>query len=170
MGLVAFRRKGNAGNAAFLAYSCYSRIRFLFALGLCSSYTLLMCQYAENTGTVFKYHRVWCRKYPRPALVKPVDQRLKALLQQETKELKITIHSLPIMPDHVDLVVEADPTRCMAEMVHRLKGSTSRVLRTEFVSLRSYLPTLGSRSYYAGRVGTATAAVVRQHIEGQKRR
>jgi len=78
--------------------------------------------------------------------------------------------SLPIMPDHVHLLVEADPTRCRAEIVNSLKGSTSSVLRAEFVSSRSRLPALGSHGYYAGRVGAAGAAVVRKYIEGHKRK
>ena len=130
-----------------------------------------MGPYAQNAGAVsnLKYHLVWCPKYPRPLLVQPVDC-LHPLLQQKIKELEITIHSLAIMPDHVDLFVEADPTPRVAEMVNRLKGSTSHVLRTGFVSLLSHLPTLGIRRYYAGRGGSASAAVVRQYIGGQKRK
>ena len=41
----------------------------------------------------------------------------------------MTIHALEIMPDHVHLFVESDPTRCVAEIVNRMKGYTSRVLR-----------------------------------------
>ena len=77
--------------------------------------------------------------------------------------------SLPIMPDHVRLLVEADPTRCRAEIVNGLKGSTSSVLR-QFVSSRSRLPALVSHGYNAGRVGAASAAVVRKYIEGHKRK
>ena len=65
----------------------------------------------------------------------------------------MTVHALEVMPDHVHLFVEGDPTRCVAEIVNRLKGYTSRVLRQEFPGLRSRLPTLWSRSYYAGSVG-----------------
>jgi len=78
--------------------------------------------------------------------------------------------SLPIMPDHVHLLVEADPTRCRAEIVNSLKGSTSSVLRAEFVSSRSRLPSLGSRSHYVGTVGAASAAAVPKYIEGGKRK
>ena len=40
-------------------------------------------RYAKNVGAVFslKYHVVWCPKYRRPVLVRPVDTRLKALLK-----------------------------------------------------------------------------------------
>ena len=72
----------------------------------------------------------------------------------------MTIHALEVMPDHVHLFVESDPTRCVAEIVNRLKGYTSRVLRQEYPSLRSRLPTLWSRSYYAGTVGHVSATTV----------
>jgi putative transposase len=44
-------------------------------------------------------------------------------------------HALDVMPDHVHLFVESDPTRCVAEIVNRLKGYTPRMLRGEFASL-----------------------------------
>ena len=131
-----------------------------------------MGQYAKNPAAVFslKYHLLGCPKYRRPVLATPLDRRLQALLQQKTAELGITMHSLKIMPDHVHLFVAADPTRCLAEMVHRWKGFTSHVLPTEFASWRSRWPTLGSRSSYAGTVGSVSQAVVRTYSEAQKRK
>ena len=54
----------------------------------------------------------------------------------------MTIHTLEIVTDHVHLFVESDPTRCVAELVNRLKGFTSHVLRQEFGFLRTRIPTL----------------------------
>ena len=129
-----------------------------------------MERYAKNTGAVFslKYHVVWCPKYRRAVLVKPVDRRLKELLKEKAQELGMTIHTLEVMPDHVHLFLESDPTLCVAEIVNRLKGFTSHTLREEFPFLRSRLPTLWSRSYYAGSIGSVSEAVVRKYIEGQK--
>jgi putative transposase len=72
------------------------------------------------------------------------------------------------MPDHVHLFVEHDPTYSVAEIVNRLKGYSSRVLRREFPWLRSRLTTLWSRSYFAASVGSVTDASVRKYIEQQK--
>ena len=94
--------------------------------------------------------------------------RLRVLLVGKAAELGMTIHALEIMPDHVHLFVASDPTRCVAEIVNRLKGFTSRLLRQEFPSLRSRLPTLWSRSSYAGTVGHLSAATVRRYIASQK--
>ncbi len=127
-------------------------------------------RYAKNAGAVFtlKFHLVWCPKYRRPVLVGPVEKRLVQLLRQIAAELDATIHALEIMPDHVHLFLESDPTRSVAELVNRFKGRTSHDLRAEFPSLRSRLPTLWSRSYYAGSCGAVTEASVRRYIEGQK--
>lgn len=72
------------------------------------------------------------------------------------------------MPDRVHLFVEADPTLCVAELVNRLKGRTSRLLRQEFPALRSRLPTLWSRSYFAATVGAVSEATIRRYIASQK--
>jgi putative transposase len=127
-------------------------------------------RYARNAGTVFalKYHVVWCPKYRRPVLEGAAADRLKVLLAEKATELGLTIHALEVMPDHVHLFVEGDPTRCVAEIVNRLKGYTSSVMRKEFPSLRSRLPTLWSRSYYAGSVGHVSAATVERYVAEQK--
>lgn len=65
---------------------------------------------------------------------------------------------------------EPIPTRCVAEIVNRLKGASSRILRQEFPHLVSRMPTLWSRSYYAGTVGHVSKATVKKYIENQKGR
>ena len=75
---------------------------------------------------------------------------------------------MEVMSDHVHLFVEGEPTICVAEIVNGLKGFTSHVLREEYPFLQSRLPTLWSRSYYAGSVGSISEAVVRKYIEDQK--
>jgi putative transposase len=127
-------------------------------------------RYRRNCGAVYslKYHIVWCPKYRRAVLTGDVAARLKTLLQRKAKELEIQIHALEILPDHVHIFLESDPVLCVAEIVNRLKGFTSHELRLEFASLKSRLPTLWSRSYYAGTVGAVSAETVKRYIETQK--
>lgn len=129
-------------------------------------------RYTRNAGAVFslKYHVVWCPKYRRSVLTPPVDARLKQLIEEIALHYDFTVHTLEVMPDHVHMFVECDPTRSVAEIVNRFKGATSRFLREEFPHLRSRLPTLWSRSYYAGTVGHVSEATVRAYIESQKGR
>jgi putative transposase len=127
-------------------------------------------RYAENARAVFslKFHVVWCPKYRRPVLTPPVDGRLKALLGEIADEPGMMIRAAEVMPDHVHLLVAADPTLCVAEIVNRFKGCTSRLLREGFPSLRPHLPTLWSRSYFAASVGAVSEATIRRYIEAQK--
>ena len=129
-----------------------------------------MSQYAKNSGAVFslKYHLVWCPKYRRPVLEGAIEERLREVLESVRAEHGWTIHVLEVMPDHVHLFIESDPIYSVAEIVNRLKGASSRILRSEFPALRSRLPTLWSRSYYASTVGAVSDAVVRRYIESQK--
>jgi putative transposase len=127
-------------------------------------------RYAKTAGAVFslKFHLVWCPKYRRPVLTPPVDGRLKALLAAIADEHGMTIRAAEVMPDHVHLFVEADPTLCVAEIVNRFKGRTGRLLREEFPALRSRLPTLWSRSYLAASAGAVSEATIRRYIAAQK--
>jgi putative transposase len=129
-------------------------------------------RYRKNAGAVFslKYHLVWCPKYRKPILGGPVAQRLKELLHEKATELDATIHALEIMPDHVHLFLETDPTLAPAHIAAQFKGFTSKVLRDEFPFLKSRLPTLWSRSYYIGSVGHVSEATVRKYIKSQQTR
>ncbi len=127
-------------------------------------------RYQQNAGATssLKDHIVWCSKYRRGVLVDVVAERLKWLLAEKSAELGMEMQALEVLPDHVHLFLESDPTRCVAEIVNRLKGDTSRVLRAEFPTLLSRLPTLWSPSDYAGSVGHVSAATVERSIAAQK--
>jgi len=129
-------------------------------------------RYSKNAGAVFslKYHIVWCPKYRKKVLVGDVEIRLKNVLYATAAQYGVLIEAMEVMPGHVHLFVSSDPTRCVAEIVNRLKGASSRILREEFPHLKSRLPTLWSRSYYAGTVGHVSEATVVKYIENQKGR
>ncbi len=121
-------------------------------------------RYAKNAGAVFSlnYHVVFCPKYRRPVLTGRVADRLRELMYETARELEATVHALEVMPDHVHLFVESDPRWAVAGLVSRIKGRSSRELRREFPHLRSRLPTLWSRSYYAGTAGHVSEQTVRR--------
>jgi putative transposase len=127
-------------------------------------------RYRVNAVSVYslKYHLVWCPKYRKRILVDVLEKRLRQLLYQKAKEIKVTIHALEIMPDHVHMFVQSDPTTAPARLAAQFKGFTSHYLREEFSWLKSYLPSLWSRSYYIGSVGAVSEATVRRYIENQR--
>jgi putative transposase len=126
--------------------------------------------YKSNNNVTYscKYHVVWCPKYRRGVLVDGVDVRLKKIIYLIAVELKFDIIELEVMPDHVHLLCEVDPQFGVHKVVKRLKGSTSRLLRSEFKWLKSRLPTLWTNSYFVSTVGGAPLEVIKQYIANQK--
>ena len=127
-------------------------------------------QYKSNRNIVYssKYHIVWCPKYRRSILVENIAKRLETILRETCKELQVDVIALEIMPDHVDLRAEVDPQFGVHRVVKRLKGKSSRLLRQEFPTLRSRLPTLWTNSYFVATVGGAPLSVIQQYVESQK--
>lgn len=129
-------------------------------------------RYRRNAGSVFslKYHLVWCPKYRRNVLTGEVVEDLRSLLYQKAEEVDVTIEALEIMPDHVHLFIESDPTEAPQHLANQFKGFTSRILRQKNPHLRSRLSSLWSRSYYVGSIGHVSEGAVRRYIEAQKGR
>jgi putative transposase len=129
-------------------------------------------RYKRNAGAVFslKYHLVWCPKYRLPVLTDAVRVRLLELLKEKAPALHAEIHASEVMPDHVHLFIEAEPTYSPAKLAHQLKGYTSRLLRQEFPHLRSRLPTMWSRSYFISSVGAVSEATIKRYIAEQDTR
>ena len=128
-------------------------------------------EYKSNNNVVYscKYHVVWCPKYRRPVLLKPVDARLKRIIQETAAARRSEVIELEVMPDHVHLLIEVEPQYGIHRMIREIKRISSRVLRREFPSLATRLPTLWTNSYFVSTVGGSPLAIVKQYIENQKR-
>nr|MBN1229587.1 IS200/IS605 family transposase [Anaerolineae bacterium] len=126
--------------------------------------------FKSNKNIVYscKYHVVWTTKYRRKVLENGVESRLKEILQEVVSELQSEIIELEVMPDHVHLLCEVDPQYGIHQLVKRLKGRSSRVLREEYPWLRSRLPTLWTNAYFVATVGGAPLRAIKQYIEKQK--
>jgi len=127
-------------------------------------------RYRRNAGAVYslKYHIVFCPKYRRPVLVGAVADDVAVLIREKAEALGAMVHALEVMPDHVHLFVESDPTLPVQFLVNQFKGYTSRVLRNRYPALKSRLPALWSRAYYCGTVGHVSDETVRRYIDAQK--
>jgi putative transposase len=116
------------------------------------------------------HHVVWCPKYRRPVLNGPVGVRCDELVRVKCIEHNWEVVALEVMADHVRLVVNAGPKDSPSYVANELKGHTSGLLRPEYRSLRSRLPTLWSRSFFVATVGAVSAATVRRYIDSQYER
>lgn len=132
-------------------------------------YTVYM-KYNSNKNVVYscKYHVVWCSKYRRKVLEGDIVDRLKEIVQEVCTEYHFSLLEMEVMPDHVHLLIEVDPQFGIHQAVKRIKGRSSRLLREEFPSLRSRIPTLWTNSYFVSTVGGVPMAAVKKYIEKQK--
>ena len=115
-----------------------------------------------------QYHIVWCTKYRKRILASGLDEEVKAHLWITAENLQAKILAMEVMPDHVHLLLDIDPTIGVNMVVSRIKGKTSNVLNREFPELRRKLPTLWTRSKFIATVGSVSLDMVKQYIEDQK--
>ena len=127
-------------------------------------------EYKSNRNVVYscKYHVVWCPKYRRKVLTDEIEKRLKELILETANGINADVIEMEIMPDHVHLLLEVDPQYGINKAVRHIKGVSSHVLRSEFPSLKSRLPTLWTNSYFVSTVGGAPLSAIKQYIENQK--
>lgn len=127
-------------------------------------------EYKSNNNIYYscKYHVVWCSKYRRKVLSGDIELRLKEVICEAAAEINADILEIEIMPDHVHLLLEVDPQYGIHRAVKHIKGKTSRLMRNEFRSLRSRLPSLWTNSYFVAAVGGAPLSAIKQYIESQK--
>ena len=103
-------------------------------------------------------------------MVGRVAERFKEITLSMQEELNFVVMEMEVMPDHVHLFLDVDPTIGIALVVKRIKGKTSNILNKEFPELGRRLPTLWTRSKFIATVGSVSLNVVKQYIESQKDR
>ncbi len=125
-------------------------------------------EYRRNphSVTLINYHFVFCPKRRRPVLVGDVKQRLQQIIFELCTEHDWRLIALEIMPDHVHLFLEVDPTFAPSVIIKRVKGRASHHLRKEFPRLLK-LPTLWTPSFFCATTGNASTESIRKYIENQ---
>lgn len=122
----------------------------------------------ETTMYCCRYHVVFCPKYRRKVLREPIAQRMKELVTEVAQQNNSFVIEQEIMPDHVHLLLDVDPTIGITKLIKRIKGRTSHELRREFPELVRKLPTLWTRSKFIATVGSVSLSTVKKYIEDQK--
>ena len=99
-----------------------------------------------------------------------IKDRLIKLIYEKAEQLELEIIEANIQSDHVRLFVKSKPIHSPQFVVGQLKGYTSRILRKEFSTLRTGIPTLWTRSYYADSVGKLNEYTIRKYIQEQDKK
>lgn len=127
-------------------------------------------KYKSNSHFVFccNYHVVFTPKYRRSVLSDDISKRLKEIFYSISEEINVDLIELEIMPDHVHMVVNCDPSFGITKTIRILKGKSAKLLRSEFPSLKKRLPCLWTRSSFIATVGSVSLEVVKRYVKNQK--
>jgi putative transposase len=125
----------------------------------------------KSTSTLMyscQYHVIFTTKYRRKVLTEDIQKRLKELIIEKQVEYQYEIIEIETMPDHVHLLIDINPQIGIYNVIGNIKGFTSNILRKEYTTLRTRIPTLWTRSKFISTVGAVTLEVVKKYIENQK--
>lgn len=124
----------------------------------------------KTTVSLLNYHFVFCPRYRRKIFkIDGVEDRFKQIVTEVCKELDIEIVAMECHIDHVHLFVNALPTIAPSDIMHQIKGTSSRIIRKEFPQL-SKIPSLWTRNYFVSTAGNAISETVQKYVEEQKTR
>lgn len=122
----------------------------------------------ETSVTRIALHFVIVPKYRKPVFDCPdLDLRFKDLATQAAIAQGAEVLAIETDSDHAHILAALPPTLAPADMMKKLKGSTSFHLRQEFPGLRR-LPSLWTRSYFCVSVGDRAENAVKAYVESQK--
>ena len=124
-----------------------------------------------NNHSVFKlnYHLVLVIKYRRKVINDEISNRLKEMLYYISPKYNITLIEWNHDKDHVHLLFSAFPNTNISKFINAYKSASSRLIKKEFLSIKTQLwkEFFWSRSYCLVTTGGAPIEVIKKYIENQ---
>ncbi len=95
-------------------------------------------EYRRNSHsvTLINYHFVWCPKRRKAVLTGKIAHRLQEIIFELCTENNWRLIALEIMPEHVHLFLNADPSFAPRVRIKRIKERASHHLRKEYPQLK----------------------------------
>jgi putative transposase len=128
-------------------------------------------EYRKGSHTVhdLKYHLVWVTKYRYHVLRGDIANRTRDIIRQVCESRGIVIIKGHVSSDHIHLFVSAPPSLAVSKMMQYIKGKSSRMIQSEFPSLKKkyWGQHLWARGYFCASSGTVTDEMIKAYIENQ---
>ena len=118
------------------------------------------------------YHLVFVTKYRKGVFTDEMLTALEAVFEETCEQMDCKLIECNGEPDHVHLLVTCPPKLAVANLVGKLKGKSSFVLRRDFGPLlrkKLWGDHLWSPSYASVTCGGAPLEIVKKYIDDQKR-
>jgi len=116
------------------------------------------------------YHLIWGTKHRKPALREGIGSRLIQVVTATCEKEGGQLLGIHVEPEHVHTLIGLRPTHNVANIVNRIKGATSRVLRLESPELSWMVneKSLWADGYCAHTVGDANVAQIKAYLDKQR--
>ena len=117
-----------------------------------------------------QYHLVWCTKYRHRILSDEIENKLKEIISEISKDNNFTIEEIETDLDHIHMLIDCSPQHYIPNIVKALKGVSARLLFKEHPELKSMLwgGHLWNPSYFVATVSENTEEQIRDYIRSQK--
>ena len=125
-------------------------------------------RHTKHSVSLMNFHFVWIPRRRRKVLVNEVATRLEEIIKDVAAELTLNVLAMEIMPDHVHLFVSCPPNIAADQIMFRIKGRSSRILRQEFPHLLK-MPSMWTRSYFVSTAGNVSEETIKRYIAEQKK-
>lgn len=131
-----------------------------------------MYEWRTGRSCLFKNnaHLVFVTKYRRGVFTKEMLDRTKEIMEETCKQMDCELLEFGGEHDHVHLMVSIHPKVAVSNLVSKLKGKSSYMLRREYwerIKTMLWGNHFWSPSYCVVSCGGASLDVVKQYIENQ---
>lgn len=124
----------------------------------------------KTTVSLINYHFVFCPRYRRKIFDIPnVETRFKEIVKEICGELEIEIIAIECNEDHTHISLNSLPTLSASDIMNKIKGVSSRIIRDEFEKL-SKMPSLWTRNYFVSTAENVSGETIKKYVESQKKR
>lgn len=96
----------------------------------------------------------------------PLEKLRELANSTDSIELDCQIVSLAIEPEHIHLFINCSPDLAPKQIMHRIKGYSSYILRKEFPHLKK-MPSMWTRSYFVSTAGNVSSSTIEKYIAAQ---
>lgn len=119
------------------------------------------------------YHIIFCPKYHHAVLTDAIAVELKRIIAETCAVYGWELQAIEVRPDHVHVLVQADPTTAPVQMAQTLKSISAVHIFHAFPKLKGrkfWGSGLWSRGTYYATVGHISDDAIRRYIQSRKDR
>ena len=124
----------------------------------------------KTTVSLINYHFVFSPRYRRKIFdIKNVEERFKEVVRDICYDLEVEIIAIECDRDHTHMFLNCLPTLSPADVMQKIKGASSKIIREEFKELNK-MPSLWTRSYFVSTAGSVSSETIKKYVGEQKKR